>query len=184
MAELIENSFALSIHLLKKDIRRARRKEPVDGYVNFSYNGKQTALDYSIEYVDDKPYLVINFVAEPQRILLSEQKLTFGIRAYLTCKCGYKANDLYLINEIFACRKCHKLKYESTTINRNSRHGQLLHRTRQAIKIISKREGISRILYKSIYTKRFNRWTTLCAREGFVDNVEDAKKLLMDIKNQ
>lgn len=184
MAELIENSFALSTHLLKKDLGKARRGELVDGYFNFSHNGKQTVLDYSIEYEDDKPYLVINFTAKPQKILLSEQGLTFGTRTYLTCKCGSRTTALYLSKDIFACRKCHKLRYESTTINRTSRHGRFLYQVSRTIKLINRRERIGRMFYKSKYTKRYNRWLELCTRTGLTNEVSEAQKLLDAVNNR
>lgn len=184
MAELVENSFALSTRLLKKDLNRARGGETVDGYLNFLYNGKETVLDYSIEHENDTPYLVINFTAEPQKILLSEQELTFGTRVYLTCKCGDRTNALYLSKDIFACRKCHKLRYESTTINRNSRHGKFLYQQRNILKIIAMRENMGRIFYKSQYTKRFKRWLGLCARAGLTKEVLDAQKLMWAINSQ
>lgn len=184
MAELIENSFALSTHLLKKDLRKAREKETVDGYLNFSHNGKSSVLDYSTEYENDNSYLVINFTEIPQRILLSEQKLTFGTRVYLTCKCGYRTNTLYLSKDIFSCRKCHKLRYESTIINRNSRHGKFIHQQMKILKLMDIREKIDRIFYRSKYTKRFKRWLELCARAGLTKDVLDAQKLMTDINNQ
>lgn len=181
MAELVENSFALTTHLLKKDLKKARERETADGYLNFLNKGNQTVLDYSIEHEDDTPCLVINFTEVPQRILLSEQKLTFGTRLYLTCGCGYRTTALYLSKGIFACRKCHRLRYESTTINRVSKHGRFLYHLSRKIKLISKRESIGRMFYKSKYTKRYNRWVELCAREGLMDCVADAKKLIADV---
>lgn len=184
MAELVENSFALSTHLLKKDLLKTRKKEPVNGYLNLSYNGKPTALDYSVEYDDDNSYLVINFTEIPQKILLSEHELTFGTRTYLTCKCGDRTNALYLNKAIFACRKCHKLQYESTTINRNSRHGKFLYQQRIVMKLMIMRESMGRIFYKSKYSKPFNRWLKLCTRSGLTKEVLDAQKLMADINSQ
>lgn len=184
MRELVENSFALSTHLIKKDLRKARRKEPVEEYLNFSYNGKSTVLDYSIEHDDDTLYLVINFTAEPQRILLSEQELTFGTRIYLTCNCGYRTNALYLNKGIFACRKCHNLRYRSTTINRNSRHGRFIYQHSNILKLMDTRESMGRIFYKFQYTKPFKRWLELCARAGLTKEILDAQKLMAGINSQ
>lgn len=183
MVELVENSFALSTHLLKKDLYKARRKEPVEGYLNFLYNDRPSVLDYSIEYGDECTYLIISFVAEPQKILLSEHKLTFGTRTYLTCKCGHKTSALYLNKGIFACRKCHKLRYESTAINRNSRHGEFLYQQRIVLKLMTMRENMGRIFYKSQYSKRFKRWLELCARAGLTKEVSEAQKLMKAINS-
>ena len=184
MAELIENTFALSAHLLKKDLRKARRKEPVEGYLNFSYHGKPSVLDYSTEYENEDAYLIVSFNAEPQRILLSEHELTFGTRTYLTCKCGYRTNALYLNKGIFACRKCHNLQYESNTSNRNSKHGKFLYQHHKIIKIMNMRESMGRIFYKSQYSKRFKRWLKLCNQAGLTDEIKDANDLMTAINSQ
>lgn len=179
----MENSFALSMHLLKKDLYKAQRKEPVEGFLNFLHNERPSVLDYSIEYGDECTYLIISFNAEPQKILLSERELTFGTRTYLTCKCGCRTNALYLNKGFFACRKCHKLRYESTAINCNSRHGKFLYQQRNILKLMAMRESMGRIFYKSQYSKRFKRWLELCARAGLNKEVSDAQKLMADINN-
>jgi len=178
MTQLIENTFALSTNLLKNDLRRARDKKPVEGYLNYRENGRPSALDYSIEYsFDGNTYLVVNVVAEPQKILLSYENLTFGTRTYLTCGCGQRTNALYLKLGYFACRKCQKLGYRSTTINTTSDHGMFIHLQNQRLKLIELREGIDRIFYKSTYTKRFKNWLKLCAKAGLFGEIADAIKL-------
>lgn len=184
MAELVENSFALSTHLLKKDLHKARRKEPVEGYLNFLHNGKPSVLDYFTEYEGEDAYLVVSFNIEPQKILLSEHELSFGTRTYLTCKCGLRTNALYFNKGIFACRKCHKLRYKSVTINRNSRHGKFLYQQISVLKLMAMRESMGRILYKSQYSKRFKRWLKLCARAGLTKETLDAQNLMAAINSQ
>lgn len=184
MADLIENSFALNTHLLKKPLRMARAKELEKGCLKLLYNGRPSVLEYSIEHKDDNSYLVIEFATKSQRILLSEQKLTFGTRAYLTCKCGDKTTALYLSKDIFACRKCHKLQYESTTINRNSRHGKFLYQQSRVLRLMEMRESIGRIFYRAKYSKRFKRWLELCSRAGMMKEVLDAQRLMGDINSQ
>lgn len=73
MTKLIENFFSLNTKLLKKSLKKAREKKPVEGeYLNYSDNGRPSALDYSIEYsLVDKTYLVVNVGTELQKILLS-----------------------------------------------------------------------------------------------------------------
>jgi len=178
---LIENTFALSTNLLKKDLRKAREKETAEGYLNIAYNGRPSVIDYCIEYENGKAYLVVVFNENTQRILLSKEELTFGTRSYLVCACGNRVNALYLDKGIFACRNCHKLRYQSTTINRNSRHGQFLYQQSQLIKAMDMRENINRIFYKSKYTKKFDSYLNLCARLGLFDEVLEAQKLLIAI---
>ena len=178
---LIENTFALSIKSLKEDLRKAREKEPVEGFLNISYNERPSVVDYHIEFEEERTYLVVAFGIESQRILLSEEELTFGTRTYLTCACGQRTNNLYLKGGVFACRKCHKLKYQSTTINRNSKHGKFLYQQSQILKLMSLRESMSHIFYKSQYTKKFNRYLDLCGRAGLISEISDAKQLITAI---
>src|ERR1035437_5721551 len=113
MGKLTTDSFALSMYILKDALQKARRKEEVKGeYLNFIDNGRQTVLFYSIEdSFDGNTYLVIDYNAELQKILLSDRILTFGTRYYLTCGCGKKTNTLYLKQGYFACRTCQNLHY-------------------------------------------------------------------------
>ena len=184
MRTLIENTFGLSTKLLKESLKKARAKEPVEGeYLNYLDNGRPSALDYSVEYsIDGSTYLVVNIGVEPQRILLSEEELTFGTRTYLTCGCGQRTNALYLKSGYFACRKCQKLGYRSTTINTTSDHGMFMHLQNRRLKLMELREGMDRIFYRSTYTKRFRRWLKLCAKAGLFDEVADALRLSEDIK--
>jgi hypothetical protein len=169
--------------LLKNNLRKAREKKSVEGYLNMSNNGKATVLDYHIEYEDEKAYIIIDFKEEPQRILLSEEDLTYGKRTYLTCGCGNRVNTLYLNNDIFACRKCNKLRYSSTMLNRTTLHGQFIYKQSQILKLMTMRENMGRIFYRSRYSKRFTRWLDLCGKAGLTDEVQDAQKLLEDINS-
>ena len=184
MATLIESCFALSIKLLRNDLQKARQKEPVEGeYLNFIHNGKPSALNYSIEYSHDgSTYLEINFNGEPQKIALSNRDLTFGTRTYLVCGCGARVNALYLKNTFFACRNCHKLQYKSTTINTRSDHGMMLYQQTKRLKLIDMRESIPRPLYRSKWTKRFQRFLKLCSQSGLFTQVRDAQATMETIK--
>ncbi len=177
MRTLIENTFALSTKLLRKSLQKARNKESVEGeFLNFSLNGRPSVLFYSIEYYfDGNTYLTVTFDKEPQKILLSPCELHFGTRRYLTCGCGHRTNTLYLKNTFFACFRCHKLRYRSTTINTRSDHGRMLYQQNKRLKLIDMRESISRPLYKSRWTKRFSRFIRLCNQAGLLDQVRGAQ---------
>lgn len=151
--------------------------------MNFRHNGRPSALDYYIEYgLDGNTYLVVTVGEEPQKILLSEHQLNFGVRTYLTCGCGHRTNALYLKDTFFACRKCQNLSYASTTINPRSDHGIMLYRESKRLKLITMREQIGRIFYKSKYTKRFERWLKLCKQAGLYSQIKDALELMEAIK--
>ncbi len=183
MKTLVENCFALSTKLLRKDLLKARNKESVEGeYLNFVLNNRPSILDYRIEYEDGKSYLEVSVSPEPQRILLSEQELTFGTRTYLTCGCGLRTNALYLKGTYFACFKCQNLRYRSTTINTTSDHGKMLYQQNQRLKLIDMRESIPRPLYRSKYTKKFVRFLKLCNRAGLFGPVRDAQTTMETIR--
>ncbi len=185
MTRLVESYFWLNTKLLKKTLKKARQKDPVEGeYLNFIHDGRSSSLDYSLEYsFNGDTYLVINFAEESQKILLAERELKFGSRSYLVCGCGKKTNGLYLKLGYFACRRCHKLKYESTTINRHSKHGQFLYQQSRLLKIMAIRESMNRIFYRSRYSKRFRRYLELCGRVGLTNEVSSAQKLMEGINN-
>ncbi|MFH1365934.1 MAG: hypothetical protein ABIG99_00875 [Patescibacteria group bacterium] len=180
MKTLVENCFALSTKLLNKTLRKARLKEPVDNeYLNFRHNGKPSALFYSIEHnSDDNDYLIINFNAELQKILLATRELTFGTRTYLTCGCGQRTNALYLKNTFFACRNCQNLRYQSTNINKTSDHGMFFYQQSKVLKLMELRESMDRIFYRSNYTKKFSRYLNLCFLAGRMDEVQNASDLI------
>jgi hypothetical protein len=185
MKTLIESCFGLSTKLLRNDFQKARQKEEVEGeYLNFIQDGKQSALDYSIEYsFDGNAYLVVNVGVEPQKILLSTRDLTFGTRTYLVCGCGARVNTLYLKGTFFACRNCHKLQYKSTTINNSSLHGRFLNEQSKRLKLVEMRAEIDRIFYKSKYTKRFTRFLKLCVQLGLLGPVRDANETIKAINS-
>ncbi|MFA5932237.1 MAG: hypothetical protein WC793_02570 [Candidatus Paceibacterota bacterium] len=188
MKILKESCFALSTKLLRKNLQKARNKEVVQGeYLNFIHNGKPSVLFYSTEEsCDGNTYLVVDFNGEPQKILLFERELTYGTRTYLTCGCGHKTNALYLKNipgsTFFACFKCHCLRYKSTTINSRSDHGRMLYQQSKRLALLDMRESIPRPLYRSKWTKRFQRFLKLCNQSGLFNQVRDAQKTIEMIK--
>ena len=186
MKTLVEKCFRLDTKILKKFLKKARNKEPVEGeYLNFLDNGRPSALDYSIEYdFDGNTYLVVNVAAEPQKILLSEQKLELGVRSYFVCGCGCRVTALYLKMGWFGCFRCQRLRYRSTSINTTSEHGRFLQLQGKRLKLIEEREKISRPIYKGGYTKRFLRWLGLCAKAGMFNEVTRAWKAMDAIKGK
>ncbi len=184
MSAFVENYFALSTKLLKKDLKKAIGMEPVEGkYLNFVHEGRASALDYSIEHLpDETSYLIVQVGEEPQRILLSQRELKFGPRYYLSCGCGNKTNSLFLKRGYFACRRCQNLHYRSTRINKTSDHGQLLFIENRRLRLIEEREKISRPIYQGRYTRRFLKWLGRCNKAGIFDEAVRAWKAMEAIK--
>jgi hypothetical protein len=181
MKNLIENYFPLKIKSLKKDLQKAREKEPVNGYLNLFNGGKPAIAHYSMEYEDEAIYLLINFGTKPQRFLLSEQELTFGAKNYFVCTCGCRTTSLYLKDGVFACRNCHGLQYASSSINKNTKHGKYIFQQSQLNRIMDVRESVDRIFYRSQFSKRYKYWLNLCSRAGLNDEVRRANDLLVGI---
>ena len=184
---LVENCLAVSATHFKRAFVRIRKREIINDLINIPYQSKEITINYWSEYKGNETYLVVAIKnLESQEILLSESELIFGTRVYFVCKCGYKSYKLYLPpnKTEFKCRNCHNLKYEITTINRNSMQGKLFYRMNRMIKLTNTRAGMNRIFYKGIYTKRFKRHLNLFGKAGFNEPAEDAKKLLEAIYSQ
>lgn len=186
MTILVENSFALSTHLLKNDLRRTREhKNGVEGLINISYENIQSVADYYIEYGTEYDYLVIEYDEKEQRIKLAESELHFGPRSWFICDCDRLVSKLYLPPHTtqFKCRHCYNLCYQSTRISRNSKHGKFLYKQSKMLKLIDIRESIGRVFYRSQYTRRFKRWLRLCDEAGLVAERKDADNLMSGINS-
>ena len=180
MKTLVESCFVLDTKTIKNDLRLARRqKGAIGGCINIIHGNKQSVADYYIEIGKEHDYLVIQYGEEEQRIRLTEGELHFGPRSMFICDCGTRVGKLYLPSHAiqFKCRKCHNLAYQSTTINRTSKHGKFLHQQSQILKLADMRDKMNRIFYKSRYTKRFLHWLGLCSRAGLFDEAMQAWKL-------
>lgn len=185
-AYLIEGCPSLTIGSVKRDLGRCRMKEAdITGAINIVHGAVILTVDYWFEYIDNNAFFVISVDGHaPQRILLSEQELYFGTRNYFVCDCGKRVHKLYLPpgKAEFRCRSCYKLIYELSTINRNSTHGRLLYIANRTIKLANRRADMSRIIYKSRYTKKYKRFLRLCEKAGLNNVVKDARDLMAAIK--
>ena len=91
---LIENSFALSTRLLKKDLYKVREKELVEGY----FNGRPTVVDYYIEYENENAYLVVSNNKDRR---LSKDGLNHFVKKLVRLS-GVKFH-LHMFRHTFAC---------------------------------------------------------------------------------
>ena len=123
---------------------------------------------------------------ESQKLALEWLYMTYGEVAYFNCNCGHRVARMYLVpnGSEFRCRICHKLKYRSSSTNPKSIAGMALHNFSRINKIMETRENMSRIFYNGQYTKRFNRFLTLCNKAGLDSMVDDAKNLAEIVKTQ
>jgi len=114
-----------------------------------------------------------------QTIYLDTEIITFGIRPYLLCGCGHRANTLYLRPDYplyFACKNCLNLCYELTQINRKVLGGELFYRNNRILKIEETKEKINKIYWRGRITKgtarlakMYSKW---CYDEGGSEKIQ------------
>ena len=156
--------------------------------------GKKTSgnkpSDLNLWFEDDQndPNIVHVSVngQEPQKLALEYIDITFGPVAYFICNCGRRVARMYLVSNSteLKCRLCHNLRYRLSTLNPNSVAGKAIYRLDRVNKLIETRENMSRIFYRGQYTKRMNRFLTLCNKVGLDSVVNDAKSLLEVVKSK
>ena len=99
-----------------------------------------------------------------QSIEIKEDIITFGIRPFFRCSCGKNATVLYMPEDrnLFSCRECANIVYESQTINKHTMNGLLWH-THRMIKLANQREKIKRMFYGGGLSKKGQKFTELFA---------------------
>lgn len=170
---LIEECF----HLTPRDVRSR-----FDHILRIGVNSlkDRPEINFWFEDEDDPTHLFISVDGhEPQDLVWELDELTFGAKAYFHCSCGYRASKLYLPpnGTEFKCRKCHKLKYELSVVNKKSVAGKSIYRINRLHKLANSRASMSRIFYNGQYTKRFERFLRLCERAGLDSIVKGANDL-------
>ena len=185
MATLVENCSPLTTKMLKKDLRSFRDAKvgtKITGSFDISFGGSVKAtMGYYFENGGEFDYLVIHKGSNQQRITLANSELHFGQTTWFVCECGKRVNKLYIIEHgyCFKCRQCQKLRYESSTFNRRSFHGNRLYRIMRQVRLVEIRERIPRVLWRRGFTKKYWRFIELCAKVGKFDEVEKARSLLV-----
>lgn len=182
---LVEDCYALSLSDLGKGLLRPTNPwledyaKPFDleikpigksGVINLTNrNGGILTLRYKVDL--EEPILLDisghwrNSLLS-QVIYLEEAMAPHGIRPYLLCPCGYRANKLYLspYSHSFMCRRCAGLYYESTTINKNTTVGALGHALFRLFKVDEQKPKVKRITYAGKYTKKAERLLRLMGK--------------------
>ena len=184
MAELIEHCSIITTKRFRQDLQRVKELgRSVSGFIDIKHGNSLSKADYTVEYGAEFDYLVIHNEGTEQRIRLVDGQLKLGVRIWFICQCGAHIAKLYLPpgGKEFKCRRCHSLSYQSCTINKNSKHGAFIYKNSLILKVLAARENISRIFYRSKYTKRFNRWLDLCDKAGLLQERASANDLMGDI---
>lgn len=160
-------------------------------YITPTYNSVDYDLmrrmDVRIEYHIEAEDHILATVGnnEPQRIDTEDVVTAVSWRRYFLCPCCEKrVFKLYLLpnGKEFKCRKCHKLKYTITNINKNTPHGKMLYSMNRLDKLSKQREKMGTILYNGKYTKRFQRFLRMCSRAGYTKALTDAEELMLGLK--
>jgi len=83
-----------------------------------------------------------------QDIELEEDIATFGVRLFFRCSCGKNATVLYMTGDrnLFSCRDCSDITYESQRLNRHTMKG-LFYYSSRILKLFETREKIKRLFY-------------------------------------
>jgi hypothetical protein len=171
--------------MLKKDLRRLRDGKTdtrISGTFDISFGRSVKAtMGYYLEDGGEFDYLVIHKGSNEQRIKLANGELHYGPTTWLVCDCGKRVSKLYIVEHGsgFKCRQCLKLRYESSTFNRRSFHGNRFYKMSRQIRLIAIRESIPRILRLRGFTKRFWWFLELCAKVGKWDEIVEAQQLLI-----
>ncbi len=155
--------------------------ESVAGLYATKHDEKEIKIDYVIE--DDGHDGIIRLSingASSQGIVLCDKVLTYGSRTYFTCECGSLFSRLYMVPNSTAlkCRKCHHLKYEINSFNRNSKHGKLFLAMHFALKATKERETVKRMFINGRYTKAFIRSLRTANKAGWTGYSREARRLL------
>lgn len=122
---------------------------------------------------------------EPQRLVIEFEAITYGERGYFKCPtCDHRGSKLYLPpnGSEFKCKECHKMVYRLQTFNKNSIAGKTLYKMNRMQKLADKRASMGRILYNGLYTKKYERFLTLCDKAGYSSIVKGAEQLRELIK--
>lgn len=175
---IIEDAFSISPKDVLKNVHPMRK-------INSKANSNRFNISYWMDDSPDTPGVFISTGGgeEPQRFDLEWIEITYGQRAYFKCSCGLRVSKLYLPirGNLFGCRKCHKLQYFLTTLNKNSVAGMKLYKMNRLQKLSNSRANMGRILYNGHFSKRFERFLRLCDRAGFsgiVDGADDLRALI------
>jgi hypothetical protein len=142
-------------------------------------------IEVDIHIMEDDHILVTVEDNPPRRIDTEDVMTAVAWRTCFVCPCcSEKVSKLYLLpnGKDFKCRHCHKLKYRLTGINKNTTHGRALYEMARMDKLIKMREKLGTIIYNGKFTKKFKSYLRQCKRLGYVQAIEDAKRLIEALK--
>jgi hypothetical protein len=175
----IENCFCLTEKRVEQSLERIRKIGD-----DTDIERKDIHYGYEGDIMEKLSLLVTVDGYLPQSIVVDPFTTPFGQRNYYNCpNCGKRHTKLYLKpgGHLFACASCFSLKYER--FNPRSAQGQFLNHISKVLKLIKRQEEMtSRIWYKNIYTKKYEKFLADCLEAGLTDVVAAARELEVNIK--
>lgn len=157
-----EDCYRLTISDMGKKLLKNENK----GTLKLSNGSNHLYMTYEIKHKDRRPKAIIGFtsnlksatVLTHQTIEIEEDVAPYGLRPYFTCpECDTMRRVLYLPpggEDYFKCWRCQGISYQSTRINRRT-CGGFLYYTDRIIKLMNKREKMSRLFYRGKVTKKY-----------------------------
>lgn len=121
----VEDAFILDIRVIKKELKKLREGEEINGIAIISNESKKIQMNYWSLDKNGEKFLVVNLIGtEPQEIALQLFPLKYGTASFYTCpSCFKRCSKLYVRSDKFTgfqCVKCNKLIYKLSSINRHS----------------------------------------------------------------
>lgn len=156
-----EDCYRLTISDLGKKLLKNENKSTL----KLSNGSSSLYMAYEIKH-KDSPKAIIGFtsnlksqvVLTHQTIEIEQDVAPYGLRPFFICpECGTMHRVLYLPpggKDYFKCWRCQGINYQSTRINRQTCGGIFYYMDR-IIKLMNKREKISRQFYRGKVTKRY-----------------------------
>jgi hypothetical protein len=175
----IENCFCLTEKRVDKSLERYRRASD-----NTDIERKDIRYSYEGDIMEKLTLIVTVEGYSPQSIVVDPFMTPFGQRNYYNCpNCGKRHTKLYLKpgGHLFACASCYNLKYER--FNPRSAQGRFLNHVQKVLELVKRQEEMtSRIWYRDVYTKKYEKFLADCLEAGLTDVVAEARELEANIK--
>ena len=139
-------------YLLNKEAEALRGRE---GSFVISNGSEKKYVSFSVN-LNNTPKTIKLFIKKEadssdgvdQEVEIEEDVVTFGVRPFFRCLCGKNATVLYMTENrnLFSCRDCSNITYESQRLNRHTMRGLFCYSSR-LLKLFEARGKIDRMFY-------------------------------------
>ena len=184
---LVEDSWILSISAIKKDLKRIRVGEEVNGQITLHNGNKTMQTTYWNENKNGENYLAVAIpnAVEPKEIKIKTIYLTYGCSNLLECpQCHKPCFKLFIHPEVgkgWKCAKCHKLKYHLQSFNLYSILGISIYRMDQFDKFCVRKKP--RFFYAGKPTKPLLRSIHKLQKIGMIKEAQELTSQIREYRN-